>query len=497
MGNGKWGVEGRGGWVGETMTGDPGSTVAQAIPRTGRRSSDGGFQLCDLLFVGALVSAFFQGYMRDHYGGIISYGLTDGLFAVAFFLAIATWGPRAFLARTPMTMPLLLLMALGVPHVFNPEAHIIEGILGFRAWNFYNLLFFYTYLRVHNDRAIHRVIMLLLALGVIVAAYGIYQFWIGPEKFVEGSRLIEERHKFEAYAIFPEEDIQINIFRPFSTLNSAGNLGSTMVGLSLLGLSFVLREGRGRLWRVPAGMAILALFGITLLLTGSRTSVIAYLCGVVFLVALQRRFSFVSLIIVLGGVAVYAAVTISGGAILGRFESLNPTAVTGMAGEINWRSVYLKRFEDNMGWVVGMANNPLGLGLGTTGVGIPTLPAIGRWGFRGITMDSDLGRAAVEMGIPGFLMVTYLVGAMVICSLRAVNGLRTSPYWTLAPSLGATVVGYLPVIFLGNPLYGPPASLLIWSSLGALLKLEALDSQRRVAVQAGVPQDAIPERSPA
>jgi O-antigen ligase len=452
------------------------------------------FLLCDLMFVSALASAFFQGYLRDHYGGIVSYGLTDGLFFVAFVLAVCTWGPRRFFARTPLTAPLLILALLGVPYMFNPESQIVEGILGFRAWNFYNLVFFYAYLRVDHDRAVHRVISLLLAIGVIVAVYGIYQFWIGPEKFVQGSRLIEARHTSEAYGIFTEEGV-INIFRPFSTLNSAGNLGSTMVALSLLGLSFVLRTGRGRRWRVPIGVGILALYGMMLLLTGSRTSVIAYVMGIACVVALERRLSFVSLLVLLGGMAVYAAVVISGGAILGRLETLNPTAVTGMSGEINWRTVYLKRFEDNMGWVVGMLNNPIGYGLGTTGVGIPTLPGMDQWGFRGISVDSDLGRAAVEMGIPGFLVVGCLVGAMVVFAVRAGNRLRDGPYGSLGPPLAGVVVGFLPIIFLGNPLYGPPASLLIWSSMGALLKLEALALEPSTAmVPVGQPK-AGPERS--
>jgi len=435
--------------------------------------------VADVCFILGLVSAFFTGYLRDHYGGIISYGLTDGLLGVAFFLAIVNWGPRKFFAQTPLTTPLMLLLVLSVPSAFNPEAHALEGLLGLRAWNFYNLVFFYTYLRVQNQRAIHRLVTLLLVIGVLVAAYGMYQLWIGPEKFVEGSRLIEERHKYEAYSIFPEEDVQIYVFRPFSTLHSAGGLGSAMFGLSLLAMSFALREGRGRAWRVPIGLAVFVLFGAMLLLTGSRASVLAYVLGTLTFVALQRRVSRALLIVLLAVVALYGAVDISAGAILGRLETLNPAGAIGTA-ESNWQTVMLKRIQNNMGWVVGMMNNPLGLGVGTTGVGIPTLPGVERWGFRGTLVDSDLGRAAVEMGIPGFLVVGYLVGAMVFHAARIGNRLRNSPFEALASSLAGIVVGSLPLILLGSPLYGPPISFLIWSSLGALLKLEILANQRRV-----------------
>lgn len=471
----------------------------QGTPQTpgGTGASSIRFLLSDLFFVSGLVSAFFQGYMRDHYGGLVSYGLTDGLLAIAFFLAIVTWGPRQFLAQTRLTAPLLLLLVLSVPYIFNPEAHIIEGLLGFRAWNFYNLVFFYAYLRVESDRAVHKMVTLLLAVGVIVAAYGFYQFWIGPEKFVEGSPLIEARHTSEAYAIFPEEDVQINIFRPFSTLNSAGNLGSAMVALSFLGLSFVLREGRRRLLRIVVGGAILALFGMMLLLTGSRTSVIAYVFGLLCLVVIERRVSFLFLLVLLGGIGAYAAVVISQGAVLGRLETLIPGADTYHKGELNWQVTYVKRFEDNMGWVVAMPRNPLGLGLGTTGVGIPTLPGSEKWGFRGIGTDSDLGRAAVEMGVPGFLLVAYLIGAMVFHALRIGNRLRASPYATLSTPLAGLVVAFLPVVFLGSPLYGPPASLLIWSSLGALLKLEMLAVRDAASGQRAAQEVGTPERSTA
>ena len=150
-----------------------------------------------------------------------------------------------------------------------------------------------------------------------------------------------------------------------------------------------------------------------------------------------------------------------------------------------------------MGWVVGVMNNPLGLGLGTTGVGIPTLPGMGRWGFRGIGTDSDLGRAAVEMGFLGLLLVGYLIGAMVFHALRAGNRLRAGPSGSLASPLTALIVGFLPAIFLGNPLYGPPASLLIWSSLGVLLKLETLATQGAASAHRPVQQRTTQPRSAA
>lgn len=446
----------------------------------------------DALVLSGLVLSFFQGYMRDHYGGILSYGLADALFGLAFFLVVLESGIGTFFADTPMTRPLLILLLGSLPFVFGPDNHILEGLLGYRAWNFYNLLFFYAYLRIEDEKQIRWIVRVLMGIGLVVATYGIYQFVQGAAQFLTSTDVLA-RHEYSVYyAPGGEGKISGLIFRPYSTLNSAGALGGTLAGLIILGINLLVGSGRKGIISRAVLLGILGIMGICLFLTGSRGAVIVFVVGTLALLIIQRQFAPLLILAVVAIAGVSVVNTMTEGAVLQRLETLDPTSTAA-----TYES-YGPRFIDGT-WGGNMYlwnyGRPWGMGLGTTGVGVPTLPQAAAWGFHGQAADSEFSRASIEMGYIGYAFFVYFMGTMFVSTIRAAVRLRESRFRQTAAPLAALVLGYLPITVLGNPLYGPPISLFIWLSLGTLLKFDRLaaDEDAQGSIQAvpapGVPND--------
>jgi hypothetical protein len=447
----------------------------------------------DALVLSGLIVSFFQGYMRDHYGGILSYGLADALFGLAFFLVVLESGLGTFFADTPMTRPLLILLLGSLPFVFGPDNHVLEGLFGYRAWNFYNLLFFYAYFRIKDEKQIRWVSRLLMGMGLVVAAYGIYQFLQGPAQYLGGSAGTLARHEYSVYyAPGGEGKISGLIFRPYSTLNSAGALGGTLAGLIILGISLLVEEGRKGLLRRVGILSTMGIMGICMFLTGSRGAVVVFVVGTLALLIIQRHIAPLLIVAVVATAGVSVVNMMTEGAVLQRLETLDPTSTAA-----SYES-YVPRFINGTWggniylWQYG---RPWGLGLGSTGVGVPTLPQAAAWGFRGQVTDSEFSRASVEMGYIGYAFFLYFMGTMIVSTIRAAVHLRESRFRRTGAAVAALVLGYLPITVIGNPLYGPPTSLLIWLSLGTLLKLDRLAADEGTpgsvhAVPApGVPND--------
>jgi hypothetical protein len=374
-----------------------------------------------------------------------------------------------------MTRPLLALMLVSLPFVFGPDNQVVEGVLGYRAWNFYNLLFFYAYLRVEREEQVRWIIQILTGIGLVVAAYGIYQFIQGPEKYLTSPEALA-RHEYSIYyAPGGEGKFAGIVFRPYSTLNSAGALGGTLAGLIILALFLLLDANRRGLFGRALDLATLGSMWICLILSGSRGAIVIFVVGVLALFVFRRRVAVVLVVALLAGVGLSVVNTMTESAILQRLESLDPT------GEAAKYESYGPRLLATWGGISYMWDfgYPLGIGLGTTGVGVPTVKILGAQEFRGQAVDSEYGRAAIEMGGVGLILILYLVGSLVVSTVRAGLALRGTRYGEMASALAALLLGYLPITLLGSPLYGPPISLLIWLSLGTLLKLERLASSAK------------------
>jgi hypothetical protein len=125
-----------------------------------------------------------------------------------------------------------------------------------------------------------------------------------------------------------------------------------------------------------------------------------------------------------------------------------------------------------------LSHAPLGNGLGRSGVGVPfaitsSLPA-----DYFVFSDGDIGRAAVELGVVGLVLLAMVVFGMIPWAMRAVRLLARSPNDDIALGIGALIVSVGLVILVGSPLSSAPHATMWWFLLGALFKLAITDTPR-------------------
>jgi len=122
----------------------------------------------------------------------------------------------------------------------------------------------------------------------------------------------------------------------------------------------------------------------------------------------------------------------------------------------------------------------IGHGLGRTGVGVPFAIAQGQSADYFIFSDGDVGRAAVEMGLVGILLVLFIVFGFLPYAWRAARALLG----TDSEDVGLGIVALLTAtglgVLIGSPFAAAPHGTMWWFLLGALLKLGTMaDDQRR------------------
>jgi hypothetical protein len=126
-----------------------------------------------------------------------------------------------------------------------------------------------------------------------------------------------------------------------------------------------------------------------------------------------------------------------------------------------------------------LAEAPFGLGLGRTGVGVPFAMVQAQPPGYFIFSDGDIGRAAVEMGIFGVILLAVIVFGLLPYAARAARALRDTSAAGTAVGIGALVVGLGVIILVGSPLSTAPHGTIWWFFLGALVKLWMMESEER------------------
>ncbi len=92
--------------------------------------------------------------------------------------------------------------------------------------------------------------------------------------------------------------------------------------------------------------------------------------------------------------------------------------------------------------------------------------------FRG--SDGDIGRAAVEMGLFGILLLAVIVVALLPHVARATRDLLGTESEDAALGAGPLILSTGILILIGSPLSSAPHATIWWFMLGALLKLAML-----------------------
>jgi hypothetical protein len=414
----------------------------------------------------SIVAGTFQGYLKDRIAGLLPYALADAFFVGAAALWFGSLVVRREPIRGPGIVPALVLAAVFVPALYflHPGSPLVLEVAGLRAWAEFPVAVLIALTIIRSPGQVRAYVGLILVLCVITALYGLYQYRAGPETALP-TTLARVRHGatvFYGLPGSPETE-----FRAFSTFTFPAPFAQMMVFGILLAAGVGLGEHRPRRQRLGAALLI-PLFFLGITASGTRAALVTLVLGLL-VIARYRGFSVRQLLLIpVVVIALYGASLLTAGRIFDR-----------------WRTVL---FQEGLLWTYVYApisiaartldEAPFGMGLGRSGVGVPyTIVQSYRPGFiRG--SDGDIGRAAVEMGVFGVLLLIVLVVSLLPYAVRAIRQLRGSAVEDAALGVGALIVATGILLLIGSPLSSVPHATIWWFLLGALLKLQILETER-------------------
>lgn len=419
--------------------------------------------LVEWLLAVLLVFGFFLGPLKLLGNSWLSYVGVDALALVALILVFGRRmiGKRPLFASSPISVPIILLGIYCLIELGNPEAPFVRSVLGLRSWLLYLAFFFVGFYTLRTTAQIQRLYALLIALGVITALYGVYQWQAGPEAFATWS------DQYGRYAPFAWSATPGGvIFRAFSTFVAAGTFGGNMAMLMLLAFSLAASPRMGWWIRLGASLAF-AVMGAGIAASGSRGPLvhllIAVAVGLVLVPGSWARLALASKGLAMLCVAAMAVLFVIGPAVNDRFLTI-----------FDPQAFFWKWFWPLTEGIRIAVAHPFGVGLGYT-AGVPkfiTSPALQQ--VPTLNIDSGYGSAAAELGFVGLILFVYLAVKIGLEGPRAWNRLPQGKLrdLILGPALLAGTYPIVSVIF--QPQASLPSSIYFWLLIGALMKAPSL-----------------------
>jgi hypothetical protein len=416
----------------------------------------------DLLVMLLLVVGFFLGPLKLLGASWVSYLSADGL---ALLVLLVVFGDRIasrkpLIAVSPLSVPLVLLAAVCVLELANPEAPLIRSVLGLRSWLFYLSFFFVGLYTLRSVEQLERLYAVLLVLGLVTAAYGIYQWRAGPQSFANWS---EYYGRYASLAWIAQSGL---VFRAFSTFVAAGTFGGNMALLMVLAFSVAASPRITIRWRMVAAVTF-AVMGVGIAASGSRGAIahllLASAVALMLIPGIRRRVTVVFMAVVMAGVAAVLVARMIGPVVTERFATI-----------FDPQDFFWKWF---IPLTIGLQiaqEHPFGMGLGYT-AGLPQFisnPVFQDLPFTNV--DSGYGSAAAELGFLGLGLFTYFAFKVGIEGVRTWKRLPAGRLrdLLLGPALFAATYPIVSVIF--QPQATLPSSIYFWLLIGMLMKAPAL-----------------------
>lgn len=416
-------------------------------------------------------------------------GLQAYLYFVKDLLIMLAFG-GFLLARTPPSahQPLLssltlLLMISGLyffVHVAHPNIPaILIGVLGLKNYMLYAVLAYMVPYVFHSNADLERKLTVYMILMIPVAALGLLQFSLPPDHFLN------------VYVQHDDTEMQIATFggtteearvRASGTFSYIGGYATFVTAMFLL--SFACAIGA----RPASGMAIVAyiLLALTVMATfttGSRA---------VFFMTLMMTPPILVLMVSRGAVSMVAAVRIAVAAsVIGGLTSLFASdAIDAFSTRATTSDSNIDRLLSPFTETLEALNAVpfFGVGIGTTHAAAGTIMASGSWTnawwLQNLFFEAELARVAVEVGLPGFMLVVSTRIALLALALRLTYGLRSR----LFKAIGSTICVYIALQLVSNLINNPTAGLYYWFAIGLLLALYRLEHEQANDVPRSRPQ---------
>lgn len=385
----------------------------------------------------------FEDLARKYLGNNMAVYFAKDALAAACYLSFYTTRDheRRLPVRPAFFLPFMLLFGWSLLEVLNPNSPSLwYGVLGLKLYFWYVPLFFLGYALLRNENDLRRFMLINLSIAGLIAALGTAQGISGQALLAPADLAPDIR---ELGTLMREAPITHETFiRPTSVFVSDGRFSSYLLFAWILGFGtatyFIVRRLPGRKWVA----AIMGLFLVAILLSGSRGALLYALISAAVITSVfvremlwkntqARKIGIaVATTVVLATLAVVFLSTLYPEALNSRVafyqETLSPSSPTSELGFRGWIypvSEFSKAF-NYPNWV-------LGYGIGTRSLGGQYLTRI--LGAPKVTevVESGYGNFMLENGIPGLILWLVFTGAVITSGWNIVRQLRGTPLFSV------------------------------------------------------------------
>ena len=427
--------------------------------------------LVHLGIMGSIIAGTFQAYLKDRMAGPLPYALSDG----AFILAVAAWFGGLAIRRDPIrgpgATPVFIATIIAVPafYLLHPGAPLLVRLAGLRGWSMFPVAGLIALTIIRNAAQVRAYVGLVLILCTITAIYGIQQYSQGPEIVTAVGNLAIERHGASIYYSIGSSGE--TGFRAYSTFTFPAPFAAMMGFGILLAAGIALSKNRAKPIRWLSA-ALIPLFFMGIAVSGTRATLVDVLFGLL-VIAWFRRITVGQLMLVpIAVVAFYFGSIVTAGRILARYQTLlvqEGLLWTYVSAPVVTAFRYL-------------ASDPLGLGLGRTGIGVPFPITQSMPSDYFVFTDGDIGRAAIELGLVGVVLLAIVVFGLIRYIPLAGRTLMGTQSEDIGLGIAPLIIAAAVFLLIGSPFSSVPHGIIWWFFFGALLKL-AMDRQETMLAE--------------
>lgn len=358
--------------------------------------------------------------------------------------------------------PLGYFIGIAGLQVFNPMVSGLFKALNTFRLNYICILAYYLPKRLaFGESEIRRILGIALVTSTVSALYGIKQVLLG---FNEGERL---------WLLGFPQSAGADIYRIFSTLNSAGHFADFMMVGIIIGTGVLFM-------RQSPVMRVLALLAVAACTAGTAVSLVrsswfGTAAGLVFLLVVapmqdQRARRNVMALLAVMAIVFFSRASNTGPEIQQDFTSRsygealekqheilkNPLGAPTVKGRLG-------QIEAALPWI---ARHPLGAGIGSTNVERPDAPVAENYFFT----------LAIETGWLGFALYVLAVWAAIKTGLGIQERLNTAEFRWLARTAVSLLVAALVTSLAGPHIAVHPLDMYVWLLAGTVPMLPSIEA---------------------
>lgn len=431
------------------------------------------------LMVIAIVVGFFQGWMKLHLrGSWVTFAFDIPVMLALLLTITSVRRGRNLFPDCNMGKVLMLLTGVGVLYVLLPfGVPLLIAIASFRAWCLIPLIFLVGYHSTRSVRQMEVYLWLLTILGVVVSIYAaFFQTVEEVQEMMKSDPELMYRLQNSFYA----DSAGHGVFRRFSTFVSSAAFGGMMAYCTTFAVARLSHPGCSlmeRIWLLTSSVVM----GYGVVISGSRSSLISVFMGVAF-AAWYRRGTWVILAAPIFGLgSLFLGYLTIGSSAFERFGTLLDLDIVFQRANIVIEPA-----------INSLMEYPLGDGLGRSGHGVPLILYQLTREIEIRTIDGDLGRMVVDMGIVGLVIFGALVVVGITDSFQWMIKLRGSPLGVVGLPAGSMFILAASQLLYGSPFLGIPGGVLLWFFLGSMRRLVE-DYDKLVAVVGQEVADVAPQ----